>query len=207
MTATDPKTPPARLQELSQTFSLLTVLAKNPNTPVPILVASSEFAPEEFLQNPSLPLMVLMEPDIWGRLPGILRLAASSRCPESLVEWFLTGSHSNQKSDREALRRTLYSNTSLSEAHRRRVFFQTQSQLRLALSRWTVTSIIGTEHTNDLKRLGMAFIKTREEPDPSMDSESIANLCALGPLAHLLARRHPGCPEVWRERLAGLGDP
>jgi hypothetical protein len=63
--ASNPKTKPARLVELSQSTeaSLLEAVTQNPSTPLGTLLLLAETYPKEFLENSLLPLLLLEDPN------------------------------------------------------------------------------------------------------------------------------------------------
>lgn len=62
--ASDPTTPPERLEHLANTvYDVAHLIVQNPNAPVPLLLELAETYPKEFLQNPALPLFLVERPD------------------------------------------------------------------------------------------------------------------------------------------------
>ena len=70
--AQDASTPPTVLKKLSasKTKGVRREVAKNPNTPIEVLYTLGEEFPKEFLENPSLPLLLLEEPKLFERIPS-----------------------------------------------------------------------------------------------------------------------------------------
>lgn len=93
--ASSPSTPPPRLQELAGHTSreVRRSVAKNASTPFPAVIHLCREFPEEFLENPSLPLWRLSDPGFFERLPEPAGVALA-RCPGITLEilWHLAAS-------------------------------------------------------------------------------------------------------------------
>jgi hypothetical protein len=77
-------------------------VAANPNTPTAALLTLAEMFPNEFLQNPAFPLLLLEQPNLVERIPrGVLvQLLQHEAVPESFLKWAATktiGSHGDQE--------------------------------------------------------------------------------------------------------------
>src|SRR5579884_3786684 len=71
--ATNPETSPERLAKLAKNERIAPFVAANPNTSVETLLALAQAHPQEFLDNPILPLLHLEDP---RQLTQIERLGA-----------------------------------------------------------------------------------------------------------------------------------
>ena len=94
--ASDPTTSPERLRSfyLPDRFeAVLQALAGNPNTPSEVLLRLIETHPNEFLQNPVLPLLSLEDPDFAKKIPQqtALHLLRVEAIPVWLLDEFAKG--------------------------------------------------------------------------------------------------------------------
>jgi hypothetical protein len=69
--AQDAKTSPERLALLAHHEDSIVreAVAQNPNTPLQVLYSLAEYYPQDFLQNPLLPLLLLENPNLWESFP------------------------------------------------------------------------------------------------------------------------------------------
>lgn len=104
--ALDPNTPPERLEALAAQQELGPLLAKNPNTPVPILWRLGFRSPAQLLENPALPLLFLENPAIGEKVPEATACALlrEPSVPEWLVVAFV--SHADFHVRREVAQHT-----------------------------------------------------------------------------------------------------
>ncbi|PUE48946.1 hypothetical protein B9Z47_05375 [Limnohabitans sp. 2KL-1] len=79
------------LEKLSHSIDKTTRqnVAANPNTPPEHLVRLGQQFPEEFLSNPALDLLLMVNPDLMEQVPEALlvRLLKQADCPGSLLTW------------------------------------------------------------------------------------------------------------------------
>jgi hypothetical protein len=87
--AEDPSTEPQLLEQLSADTNPLVrrAVAQNPNTPLSVLAVLSAAHPKEILQNPSLPLLFLEDPNFLLRFPeeGLLKMLSSKDFPREYL--------------------------------------------------------------------------------------------------------------------------
>ena len=91
MLAKHPKASAELLEKLSHSSDKGTrqAVAANPNTPPETYVRLGQQFPKEFLANPALDLLVMMNPALMDEVPEslLVRLLKQADCPDSLLVW------------------------------------------------------------------------------------------------------------------------
>jgi hypothetical protein len=87
--AANPESPPALLRVLARNVKSAKYVTTNPNAPLDLLYQLGEIFPQEFLENPIFPLLLLENPNFLNDLPmPTLRALLSLRTlPTIILEW------------------------------------------------------------------------------------------------------------------------
>lgn len=89
--ASDPTTPPERLQELRRLYrpKMQQALAQNPNTPTDILQSLAEHYPADVVNNPVFDLLLMADPNFLGKfsISAIASMASVATSESLLCVW------------------------------------------------------------------------------------------------------------------------
>ena len=199
--AADPSTTPEQLADLAQhpDRAVQAQVARNPNTPPDLLLRLVEPLADEVLTNPAFDLLLLTEPNLWGRLPELaLRACAQSpRCPNAMLDWALAHTCGPQ------VRARLILNLNLPRERRQTLFCQ---------AAFLGSASPGLARAAELdEELVQLLVKVRafqeqwkgespqfEPAQPAVLSRGeFQALVRYGELGALLALEQPTCPSDW----------
>lgn len=87
------------LEKLTQSRSpsVLRSVAMNPACPKEVLLKLAPKFPNEFFANPAILIQLLIDPDLFSRLPitAIKAILRSPECPQSIIDWAMRSGNSS----------------------------------------------------------------------------------------------------------------
>lgn len=87
------------LEKLAQSRSpsVLRSVVMNPACPKEVLLKLAPKFPNEFFSNPAILLQLLIDPDLFSRLPitAIKAILRSPECPQSIIDWAMRSGNSS----------------------------------------------------------------------------------------------------------------